>query len=62
MTMCLTLRQDIHRIIYLDVHMIAYLRQLVPFRGDDSSVLALDLIGGSSVLGETTGDDDAISV
>lgn len=62
MTMCLTLRQDVHRIVHLDVHMVANLGQLVPFRGNDSTVPALDLVGRPSVLSEATGDDDAITV
>lgn len=42
--------------------MVTYLGQLVPFRGNDSSVPALDLVGRPSVLGEATSDNDTVSV
>ena len=37
-----TLRQHVHRIIDLNVHMIANCSQLVLFRGDDFAVEAFD--------------------
>lgn len=62
MKMLLTLRQDIHRIVHLDVHMVAYLGQLVTLRGNHSPLPALDLVGRSSVLSEPTSNDDAVAV
>ena len=58
----LTLGEDIHRVIDLDVHVITNGRELLAFSGDDPSILALDLIRGRAFLGETPGDHDTLAI
>ncbi len=56
------MRKYIHRIINLDVHMVADGRQLLPLCGDHLSIPALDLVGRRAFFSEASSDDDAIAI
>lgn len=57
-----TLSEDVHRIVDLDVHMVADSLQLLTLRRDDLPVPALDLVRGSAILGEPAGNHDALAI
>lgn len=57
-----TLRQDIHRIIDLNIHMIANRAQLLALRRHLLSGFRLDLVRRAAVFREAARDDDAVAV
>ena len=57
-----TLSEDIHRIVNLDVHMIANSSELFFLRANDFAVFAFDLPGRTAFLGELASDDDRFSI
>jgi hypothetical protein len=57
-----TLRENVHWIIDLNVHMVTYGRQLVLLSGDDLAILGLDLPGGVSFLGEPAGNENTLAI
>src|ERR1700691_1194250 len=57
-----TLREDIHRVINLDIHMVANSSQFVLLRGDYLAILALDLPRRASLLREPARNDDTLAV
>lgn len=54
--------ENVHRVVYLYVHVIAYSGQLLPLRRDDPTILAPDFVRRRSFLGEAAGDNDALAV
>ena len=56
------MREDIHRVVYLNVHVIADCLQLLALCRDDLAVPILDLVRRSAILGEPTGDNDALAI
>ncbi len=57
-----TLRQNIHRIVNLDVHMIANSSELFFLRAYDFAVFAFDLPGRITFLGELASNDDRFPI
>lgn len=57
-----TLGQDVHRIVNLDIHMVADSLKFLAFCRDDLAIPALDLVRGRALLGEPTSDNNAPAV
>lgn len=58
----LTLGQNVHRVIHLNVHVVANLGQFLPLGRHDLAILTLELVRRSTILGKTTRDDDAVTI
>jgi hypothetical protein len=57
-----TLRENIHGIVDLDIHVVTDCRQLFLLGRNDSSVKTLDFPGARSVLGKTAGNKDGLAI
>lgn len=57
-----TLRQDIHRVVDLNVHVITDGLKLLSFGRNDLAVSALDLVRRRAVFGEAARDHNASAV
>ena len=56
----LTLGENVHWVIDLNVHVIADRLEVFAFGGDKLPVLAPDLVRRRAILGEAAGNDDAL--
>ena len=56
------MRQNIHRVVDLNVHMIANCRKLLSLVGNEGVVLGLDLIRGGSFEVKSSRDDDLVTI
>ncbi len=57
-----TLREDVHRVVDLDVHVVTDGLQLLALGRNKPPILAPDLVRGRAILGEATGYDNALPV
>jgi hypothetical protein len=58
----LTLRKDVHRIVYLDIHVVTDSRQLVLLGTDNSPILSPDLPCRRPLLGKLTRNNNGFAV
>ena len=54
--------QNVHRVVNLNVHMIAYRGKLLSLMRDKGAILGLDLVCGTSFDVESPGDDDTVAI
>ena len=57
-----TLREDVHGVVDLDIHMIAYGRELSTVVGYHFAVLCANLVRGGTVLCESPSNNDTRTV
>ena len=56
------MRQNIHRVVNLNVHMVTDRGELLPLVRDQGAILSLDLVCGTSFGVKPSSDDDAVAV
>ena len=58
----LTLTEDVHGVIDLNVHVITNCREFVPFRADEFSILIFYLVVAAALFGKPTRNCDGVSI